>query len=448
MGQIQVVYRASNTFTVPAGVTSVVFEAEGAGGTGGGGGLLAAGGGGGGGAYALKTQTTTPGQTYTITVAPRANAGASNAAGPAGTFSQVTLSSTVICRGAGGNGGGAPSGLGGLTAGAGGAGGTVANSTGDTRNAGVNGVNGGAGGRGGLPLGDTVANGGYEDQPGSGRSTGGGGAGGAAVTSSAGTVGAQGIVRVTFDYTDETVSATDTFLRVVDWNRTNNETVASADAIAKLFLRPFSDSVTATDTQMKLYVKKAPDEVVTATDAFRIAYNILRSETVLTQDVINKLISMPEVESVLTSDTFVKLIRKNQNETVTAADTIAQYLRKPVAGSVTVTDAILVVLVFLRYVNDTATAVDLISKAARLGKADAATAVDTQFKLFIKKAPDEEVFTDDAFSKVSMFNRLPADTATAADLLAKVLRIRFDDSISGNSTPVPTGRRKIYVLGD
>src|SRR4030042_6605093 len=63
-------YTVSGTFTVPAGITSVIIECWGASGAGGG---TAAnntrgGGGGAGGAYARSLITVIPGNTYTVTV--------------------------------------------------------------------------------------------------------------------------------------------------------------------------------------------------------------------------------------------------------------------------------------------------------------------------------------------------------------------------------------------
>ncbi len=68
---------SSQTWTVPAGVTSVKVEVWGGGG-GGGGAYIGAGGGGGGGSYKTATFTVTlPGDNYTITI------GAGGAGGPA-----------------------------------------------------------------------------------------------------------------------------------------------------------------------------------------------------------------------------------------------------------------------------------------------------------------------------------------------------------------------------
>jgi hypothetical protein len=102
-------FTTSGTWVVPSGVLSAEFLVVGAGGGGGGVGnnldtrYLAAGGGGGG---AVKTVnlSTTPGDTYTITVGAKGT-GVSEAAGTNGGYSEIVLSGTTLIRSHGGGGG-------------------------------------------------------------------------------------------------------------------------------------------------------------------------------------------------------------------------------------------------------------------------------------------------------------------------------------------------------
>lgn len=389
MGQFQIIYIASNTFTVPDGVTSVTFECEGAGGAGGGGGTLAAGGGGGGGAYALKTQAVTPGQAYTITVAPNTTGGASNTAGATGASTSVKLAAANVCLAVGGGGGGAPSGIGGITAGAPGSGGAAGSCVGDTRTSGQNG-SGTSGGRGALPMGDTGANGGIVTGS---RSVGGGGTGGAAITSGAGGAGWQGAVRVTFEYATDTVGANDTFQMTVDWNRDFNETVVASDTIATTFLKPSDDLVSV-------------------------------------------------------SDEFTKYIQQNKSDLVSINDVFERYIELTKSDAITLSDDILVVLIYLRYVDDFITALDLDAREVRKEIADSVVALESSFKHILLNPVAMSVVPIDFFSRVVDYQRAPADIATATDSLFKSLDIKFSDSISGTSAPEPSGRKKIYVISD
>lgn len=207
-------FTTSGTWTVPANVSSAVFEAWGGGGAGGGSTLASNGdGGGAGGQYAIKTYTVTPGDNYTITVA-TAVAGTTGA-GSMGNDSQVTdpLSTTVVLAkgGAGATvaGGGAGSSTGGIGdavfgggngsvggtsfsggggggAGSSGAGGSASSSTAGTGTS-SNGGNGGTG---------ITANG--NGNPGNNYGGGGSGAFRSSGPSRSGGGGAPGFVQVTY----------------------------------------------------------------------------------------------------------------------------------------------------------------------------------------------------------------------------------------------------------
>jgi len=124
------------TFTVPAGVSSIIVECWGAGGGGGGNSTTADGaGGGGGGAYSRSVLTVTPGN-FSLTVG-AGGAGGSGGNGTDGGDTWFGSSTTILA--AGGKRGYAPSGG---AAGVSGAGGLASASVGDVR---YNGGNGGTG---------------------------------------------------------------------------------------------------------------------------------------------------------------------------------------------------------------------------------------------------------------------------------------------------------------
>lgn len=212
-------YTASGTWLCPAGVTSIKFEAYGAGGGGGGGGgsNKFGGGGGGGGGYAVHTTVpVTPGTTYTITVGTAGTAGAAGATGgngnlSRGVFGGLTITATGGAGGAGYSGATNPGGVGGT-----GSNGTT-NSTGGTGGAGTNGTGSGGGGgcagttgnggNGSMPTGGTAGGGTIAGDGGDGSTAnsnsgnagtnyGGGGSGG--TKSVSGSAGAPGYVLITY----------------------------------------------------------------------------------------------------------------------------------------------------------------------------------------------------------------------------------------------------------
>lgn len=126
-------WQSDGTFTVPAGVTGVLFE-----GWGGGGGGSANAGGGGGGAHMYYSTTTTPGDTFTITV------GAGGGSAASGGTTTVVKSGTTFLSAQGGRGGGSQGGLGGR----------VASSTGEAGFGGGNGAQGTGTQGGGAGAGD------------------------------------------------------------------------------------------------------------------------------------------------------------------------------------------------------------------------------------------------------------------------------------------------------
>jgi hypothetical protein len=102
-------FTTSGTWVVPSGVLSAEFLVVGAGGAGGGVGnnvdtRYIGAGGGGGGAVKKVSLSTTPGNTYTITVGAKGT-GVSAGAGPNGGYSEVVLSGTTLIRSYGGGGG-------------------------------------------------------------------------------------------------------------------------------------------------------------------------------------------------------------------------------------------------------------------------------------------------------------------------------------------------------
>jgi hypothetical protein len=151
---VQQSFTSTTTFTVPAGVSSIIVECWGAGGAGGGNTTTSdGGGGGGGGAYSKSTLTVVPGTTYTVTVGTGGTGSTGN--GTAGGDTWFNTAATILAKG----------GEGGLTpvAGAGGVGGTggqAANSIGMVVYSGGNGGTGrnnntGRGGPGGSSAGYT-----------------------------------------------------------------------------------------------------------------------------------------------------------------------------------------------------------------------------------------------------------------------------------------------------
>lgn len=200
-------YTASDTWTCPAGVTSVDVECWG----GGGGGYAGSDtGGAGGGAYSKKTGiAVTPTTGYTVTVGAGGNQGLSPQAGGDSWFS---TSGTVLAKGgsaaltsgpSGQPGGDAESGIGDTKF----SGGTGGNAAGDNGGAGgggagnaANGGNGSGttGGTGGSIGGGNGGAGGTPGNNGSNGSTLGGGGGTVGIVGSLGGNGARGEVRITY----------------------------------------------------------------------------------------------------------------------------------------------------------------------------------------------------------------------------------------------------------
>lgn len=165
---------SAQTFTVPAGVTSVTVAAWGGGGGGGGSNSNNNGGsGGGGGGYCLRTYTVVAGQQINISVGSAGSAGASNAGtgGTGGTTSVTSSGGFTTLTASGGTGGAGNKG----TIGTGGTatGGTTNTSGNDGLIGTTIGGNGGNGGNGG-----TGGTGSQNATGGSGTAPGGGGGGG------------------------------------------------------------------------------------------------------------------------------------------------------------------------------------------------------------------------------------------------------------------------------
>jgi hypothetical protein len=210
---------ATNTFTVPAGVTQITVEAYGPGGGGGYGGNSNkyGGGGGGGGAYTINTTVpVTPGNSYTITIGNAGSGGTSvTQNGGNATATTATFDSSVTVTANGGYGG--LSYTNGKTGGGGGTGGTYAGGSGGTgTNSGSGGGGGSAGttsigGNGSVPNAGTKGSGGTIAGNGGSGSTSSiatgtngsnyGGGGGGGTKNSTGGNGAGGYVVITYTAT-------------------------------------------------------------------------------------------------------------------------------------------------------------------------------------------------------------------------------------------------------
>lgn len=168
-------FTSSQSWTAPAGVTSVIVEAWGGGGAGGGATANPAkGGGGAGGQYARRVVAVTPGNSYPVVVGAGGVGGNGN--GPSGGDSSFAGSVVVAKGGAGGT--GAANGIAGT--------GTTAGGVGDVVYAGGNGSNGSTGGTGGAGGGGAGSGGDGGDASGNTAGSGtaiGGGNGGAGRTS-------------------------------------------------------------------------------------------------------------------------------------------------------------------------------------------------------------------------------------------------------------------------
>lgn len=218
-GQTVVTYTTTgaNTWVCPTGVTTITFEAYGAGGGGGGGGgsNKQGGGGGGGGGYVIHNAVTVvPGTTYNLTVGAGGTAGASGGNGGNGGFSRGTFGALVLTAN-GGTGGGGYSGGSGVAGTGGAATNGTTNRTGGNAAAGNGLGSGGGGGAAGSTGAGSAAvtqvggiGGGGSAGAGANGSTanaaagsagndyGGGGSGG--TKSSAGGAGAQGYIVITY----------------------------------------------------------------------------------------------------------------------------------------------------------------------------------------------------------------------------------------------------------
>lgn len=206
------IFNASNTFTVPDGVSRITVEAWGAGG---GGAVNSAGGGGGGGAYARGVLNATPGQQFTVTVG---SGGAVSTAGGSTTFSGNSFSFTAsggsganttnggagggvtgsftgtyvgspVSFGGGSGAAGVTNGNGNSRLGGGGGGSGLFNATGGNATGGAGGIGTGNGGAGNSIDGGGVAQSGFAP---------GGGGGGVGQGGTAG-VGAAGRIRIEYD---------------------------------------------------------------------------------------------------------------------------------------------------------------------------------------------------------------------------------------------------------
>jgi len=196
----------SETFVVPAGVSSVTVQIWGGGGGGGGSSSSGSGGsGGGGGGYSTKTFSVTAGDNITYTIGTGGTAGiAAGGNGTSGTITTLTHLPSVTTLtgnfGTGGNGNTGASGIGGTGTG------------GSTNTSGANGTTGGANGGNGGNGGNATSTGGIGSANAVGAPgiiPGGGGAGGerSGGTNLAGGAGANGQIIITFTCPTYTVNA-------------------------------------------------------------------------------------------------------------------------------------------------------------------------------------------------------------------------------------------------
>lgn len=314
-GKVVVTYNASNTFTVPPGVTALRLQGEAAGGGGGAGTTLAAGGGGGGGGYAEEPAlAVSPGQIFTITIP-----GTTAASGTGGNV-VISRSGTVVLQANGGSPGKAGSGL---TTGAGGAGG--AGVTGSVKATGTTGTAGGAGGAGGGALGGAggAASGGAGADPG-------GGGGDGAVLGGAGGTGGQGQAVITFAYATEVLAAGDQASLVVNFNRAFNDSIAASDTLAKSILRPLSETVLAIDDDNKLVIKKIQPELLTASDALNKAYAQVRNDSVSLSDFTRVILVYLRTfaDSVTAADALAKSMQLGKADVAAAMDDVFKLVIK------------------------------------------------------------------------------------------------------------------------
>lgn len=491
----------SRTWTCPTGVTSVRVMLWAAGGGGGAGSTLYGGGGGAGGGYSESTVTVSAGTGYAVSVPAAAAAGA---AGGNCTFA----STTVVAKGGGA--GGAAGFLNGGSAGASGGLGTgtirytgAAGVAGNLASGGAGG--GGAGSQGNAPAAPTAgspdggaggaSNGGTGTQPG-------GGGGGGAILSGAGGPSAAGLAILEWETPTDPLTLSDTFSRVVVFNRGEGETLTVTDLPAKDIHRPVTEAVTVADTEFAIDYKLVQDEAsatdddatahiqprraeeLTAADAIAKDYAmplpdgvalsddidklyamllpegvafaddldklvaLPRDENLTAADAIDKLYTMPLPEALsATDDDSVKDYRKNLAEPITAADLPNKDIRVPLGADYGAADDITITLIFLRYFDETAQAVDAIAKVMATPKADSIDATDLMAAHpYLSKT--DALTVADSISKLWLINRLPEDSVTATDAQAKRLAVKFADSISGAAPPVTTSKRMIVVLDD
>lgn len=382
--------------TVTAAVntaTTIKVECWARGGNGGNGNTTNKGGGGGGGAYARTNAFAVDvGASYSIQQG-NATSFKDSFLSTLGVNAPTSTSTGVLAKG-GNNGANAS----GVSDGAGGAGGTVAASFGvDAEFAGGAGATGAAGGGG---AGDANAGAGQTGGSvggGNGGAAGtnpgqiyGGGGGGGPILSGAGGAGGNGLVIITVDTGDDSVTASDNFTKVASFVRNIDETPTATDANSKSYSKPIADSATATDDNAKAYFKKNEDEVIVTSDNSTKSYS------------------------------------------------------KPIAESVTASDDQTITLIAIRDFDETVSAVDAIAKSMSTPKADSVTASEDSFR-HPKPNKSDSVTATDEVTLLSDWNRTITDSVTATDSISKSMSVRFADNISG-SDPEPVIENPPFVL--
>jgi hypothetical protein len=283
-------YTSSDTWTAPAGVTSVDVEVWAGGGGGAGEDGTQAGGGGGGGAYSKKVDiTVTPETGYTVTVGTGGQGGNEDVAGGDGGDSWFSTTGTVFAEGgeggnidnntsaggnqsngvgdtkySGGNGGAGGSsngGGGGGGAGSGGNGGNGSNGNGGSASGGTAGSpDGGAGGAG-------SASSGADGSPGSILGGGGGGTGDAGGDNTTGD-GARGKVTITYEVS--TSQANSVRANITRDGLTNANSVR-AYLGSSFYTRGYADSLPANDDDLSTAYSTSDLADVLDDDATRVS---------------------------------------------------------------------------------------------------------------------------------------------------------------------------------
>lgn len=279
----------SGSWVCPADVYSVIVETWGGGGHGQDGGGSPSGGanpgGGGGGAYASKTVTVVPGNSYpyvvgaaeqdstwnTSEVVAKAGTRGSGGLGQPGGQAASCTGDVKYSGGTGANAGAGPGGGGGGAAGPNGAGGNASSQTGGTGNNGAN-AGGAAGQNNGVSQVDGGGGGGGGNNNaigGNGGAPGGGGGGG----EDSNGAGARGQIRLTYfkNYAatkTETISVSELLTAGILYIRTKTESIAVTEFLSRIIGKTVSEALTLTETKVVIFIRSF-SESFTITETVR-----------------------------------------------------------------------------------------------------------------------------------------------------------------------------------